>query len=64
MKEGKGLTFYICFGKYAGFHFRANPKTDYAFQLILGWVSLAIVTYDIEVVLSILCDELTKEDII
>ncbi|KKN70433.1 hypothetical protein LCGC14_0431280 [marine sediment metagenome] len=58
MKVGKGLTIYLCFGKWAGFHFRADPRTDFAFQLTLGWVSLAIVTYDIEVVLRLLIEKL------
>lgn len=61
-RRGKGLTLYICFGKYDGFHFRANPKKDYAFQLILGWVSFAILTHDIEVVLDILQRRIYEQD--
>ena len=44
-----GLTFYICFGKYAGLQFELNND---AFRIVLGWVSFAIMRADMEVVMD------------
>lgn len=41
----KGLTFYICFGKYGGFGF--NKDGD-SFRVCLGWVSFCVLFFDIE----------------
>lgn len=50
-----GLTMYICFGKYAGFHIGDG-------KLLLGWVSIAVTLCDIEVTIQNLVEELkTKE---
>lgn len=45
-----GLTFYVCFGSYAGFGARANSV---AAVLTVGWVSFGVVTHDIEQVVSL-----------
>lgn len=50
-----GLTMYICFGKYAGFHI-GNGK------LLLGWVSIAVTLCDIEVTIQNLVEEIKTKD--
>ena len=40
--QPKGLTFYICFGRYSGF------KITFG-KILLGWVSVAITLNDLEV---------------
>jgi len=44
----KGLTFYICFGRYGGFGYN---KDGNSFRITLGWVSFCVMLLDIEVML-------------
>lgn len=53
MKHVKGITFWICFGTYGGFHIQFSKLRT---GICLGWVSLQILTMDIEALL----DNLTK----
>lgn len=52
----KGLSFYICFGKYAGFGLEGDIR-DRAFRLVLGWVSFGCLPVDIECTLMKLISE-------
>jgi hypothetical protein len=53
----KGLTAYICIGKWSGFHVRFT-RLDCG--VWLGWVSLSIVAMDIEQAMGLLLS-VTKE---
>jgi hypothetical protein len=46
----KGLSFYLVFGKYDGFHLDFYSKEDdsHIFRIGLGWVAFAILKIDIE----------------
>ena len=41
----KGLTLYMCIGKYAGFGYRVDGPS---FRITLGWISFSIGFFDIE----------------
>jgi len=43
-KDNRGLTAYICFGAYGGFHI----GIDAGLRITLGWVSMALVFMDVE----------------
>lgn len=43
------MTFYICFGENGGFKFEKNKRV---LRLVLFYVSIAIVKYDIEVLID------------
>lgn len=49
----RGITFYICFGRWAGFRAWANKSSV---RIGLGFVSIAVVFYDVEVALADLID--------
>lgn len=43
----KGLTFYVCFGGWGGFRIEAlKPRVP--FRLVLGYMSIAIMRFDLE----------------
>lgn len=46
LKNDKGVTFYACFGTYAGFGIKREP--GFRYSLILGFVSLSVIFRDIE----------------
>jgi len=48
-KKFDGFTLYACFGRYSGFHVL---HSEYEIRLILGFVSLAVLFFDIEMKLS------------
>jgi hypothetical protein len=52
------MSFYICFGKYAGFHFECNKRVP--FRVVLGFVSVALVSCDIEVMVDKLLNKLEE----
>ena len=52
------MTFYICFGRYAGFRL----MRDRGLRLTLGWVSLAWLAFDMEVEMQRVADFLGKLD--
>jgi len=49
------MTFYVCFGKYAGFNFEWDRRTK---RILLGIVSIALINQDIEVMLDSLVSKL------
>jgi hypothetical protein len=53
----RGLSFYICFGKFAGFHVEI---TNITFRVVLGWISFAILFADIEVMIDETIDALKE----
>ncbi len=59
MKPWGGLSAYLCFGKYAGFHLPGrNSLSQNGLVITLGWVSFGIVPIDIEVAVGMLMEEL------
>lgn len=56
-KSTKGITAYICIGNYAGFKIVLNTRE---FRIILGWLSICIVLFDLEIMASKLHDQLGK----
>lgn len=52
------MTFYICFGKYAGF----SLKFDLGIRLTLGWIGISIIFLDIEVALGKLTDIIDEKE--
>ena len=45
----RGLSFYICIGKWAGFGIEVSKST---LRLTLGWLAIAVVNQDIERLLN------------
>lgn len=41
----KGLTFYLVFGSYGGFHIKLTKSS---FGICLGWVAFRVIKYDVE----------------
>jgi hypothetical protein len=56
----QGLSFYLCFGKYAGFGIQGKIQ-ELAFRIVLGWVSFGCFPIDIEVTLMKLIGRLETE---
>lgn len=50
------MTFYICFGKHAGFRFERNKSV--VFRVVLAFMSIALVRRDIEILLEELVGKL------
>lgn len=52
------MTLYLCFGKYAGFKFERKGKV--IARVVLGCISLALVSYDVEVLVDKCLDKVDQ----
>jgi len=54
----RGLTFYVCVGRYAGF----TVRFDLGVRVILGWVCFALIFRDVEMFVDAAADALDELD--
>jgi hypothetical protein len=52
----KGVTFYICLGKYGGF----RCVWDAGMRITLGWIGIAIVLFDLECAMKLLYEQIDE----
>jgi hypothetical protein len=50
-------TFYLCFGDYAGFHVEWTKKCK---RIVLGKLAIALVSYDVEILVSHAVEEIKE----
>jgi predicted membrane-bound mannosyltransferase len=53
----QGLTFTLCFSRYAGFHIFFKP----AFRICLGWVGITICPFDLEAAVGLHINEIEDQ---